>query len=278
MDEKKLFSIGEVSKICNISKKALRYYDQIKLISPDYVNEENGYRYYSEDTLLYLPILKYYKQMGFKIGEMQGLLSGVNLNGILKCFPEKIGELTNEGRKIQESLISIQDWYQLIQEAQMVLRYKTCDISVKYFPELDFCYMDQAFNYHYSPTVVNIPWTNYLEAHEQEITGAVILHYDSFEEKMNGKCKKVRIMQQAVRPDIESTIQLKRERGMAVCVYHIGPHETIDLEYQRIKEWAKGRNCCLASDSYERFVTDYWSTKQTKEFVTEIMVPFEEKD
>lgn len=61
MDEKKLFSIGEVSKICNISKKALRYYDQIKLISPDYVNEENGYRYYSEDTLLYLPILKYYK-------------------------------------------------------------------------------------------------------------------------------------------------------------------------------------------------------------------------
>ena len=109
MDEKKLFSIGEVSKICNISKKALRYYDQIKLISPDYVNEENGYRYYSEDTLLYLPILKYYKQIGFKIEEMQGLLSGVNLNGILKYFPEKIGELTNEGRKIQESLISIQD-------------------------------------------------------------------------------------------------------------------------------------------------------------------------
>ena len=40
--EQNFFSIGEVSKICNVSRKALRYYDQIGLISPDYINEENG--------------------------------------------------------------------------------------------------------------------------------------------------------------------------------------------------------------------------------------------
>ena len=91
--EQKFFSIGEVSKICNVSRKALRYYDQIGLISPDYINEENGYRYYSEDTLLYVPVLKYYKQMGFKLEEMQGLLDDVDFAGIRKWFPEKIREL-----------------------------------------------------------------------------------------------------------------------------------------------------------------------------------------
>lgn len=251
---------------------------QIGLISPDYINEENGYRYYSEDTLLYVPVLKYYKQMGFKLEQMQGLLDDVDFAGIRKWFPEKIRELMEEGRRIQESLISIQDWYQLIREAQMVLRYQTCEISVKYFPEMDFCYMDQEFAYDYPPAVINISWTNYLEAHGEEITGAVILHYDSFKDKMEGRCKSMRIMQQAVRPDARSPIQLKQRRGMAACVYHIGPHETIDAEYERIREWARKRGCRLAEDSYERFVTDYWSTKKAEEFVTEIMVPFEEEN
>lgn len=87
--EQNFFSIGEVSKICNVSRKALRYYDQIGLISPDYINEENGYRYYSEDTLLYVPVLKYYKQMGFKLEEMQGLFDDVNFAGIPQMVPGK---------------------------------------------------------------------------------------------------------------------------------------------------------------------------------------------
>ena len=45
--EDKLYSIGEVSKICNVSKKALRFYDKIGLIAPDYISSENNYRYYS---------------------------------------------------------------------------------------------------------------------------------------------------------------------------------------------------------------------------------------
>ena len=41
-EDEKLYSIGEVSSICNISKKALRFYDKIHIISPDYISEENN--------------------------------------------------------------------------------------------------------------------------------------------------------------------------------------------------------------------------------------------
>ena len=71
--DKEYYTIGEVGKICNISAKALRYYDKIGVISPDYICEENGYRYYSRKTLLTVPVMKYYKQMGFKLEEMQEL-------------------------------------------------------------------------------------------------------------------------------------------------------------------------------------------------------------
>ena len=69
--DEKLYSIGEVSKLCNVSRKALRFYDEIGIISPDRISS-NHYRYYSRRSLLDLTILKYYKQMGFKLEEMRG--------------------------------------------------------------------------------------------------------------------------------------------------------------------------------------------------------------
>ena len=76
MKEQNLYSIGEVSKICNVSKKTLRFYDKIGLISPDVVSGENNYRYYGEDTLLFIPVIKYFKQMGFKLEDMKAFLQG----------------------------------------------------------------------------------------------------------------------------------------------------------------------------------------------------------
>lgn len=69
--EDELYSIGKVGKICKITKKALRYYDKwtyYHLISSWW----SGYRYYSKNTLLSVPVIKYYKQSGFKLEEMKG--------------------------------------------------------------------------------------------------------------------------------------------------------------------------------------------------------------
>ena len=41
-----MLSIGEFSKICQVSAKTLRYYDEIGLLRPEEINPENGYRYY----------------------------------------------------------------------------------------------------------------------------------------------------------------------------------------------------------------------------------------
>ena len=46
---KELYSIGEVSEIMGVSVQTLRYYSNINLILPKYVNPSTGYRYYSVD-------------------------------------------------------------------------------------------------------------------------------------------------------------------------------------------------------------------------------------
>lgn len=40
---KEFFTIGEISKLFNINKKTLRYYDEIDLFKPSYVDEHNKY-------------------------------------------------------------------------------------------------------------------------------------------------------------------------------------------------------------------------------------------
>ena len=46
MKEKQYFTTGEFAKICEIEKHVLFYYDQIGLLQPAFV-DENNYRYYS---------------------------------------------------------------------------------------------------------------------------------------------------------------------------------------------------------------------------------------
>ena len=99
MKQQKYYSIGQVSKIANLSTKALRYYDKIGLISPDKV-EDNQYRFYSMPTLLSVPVIKYYKQMGFKLEEMRSLIEGSTYNILEKVFNDKIDELKKQEREV----------------------------------------------------------------------------------------------------------------------------------------------------------------------------------
>ena len=71
--QQKLYSIGEVSRICNISKKTLRFYDKIDIISPDYICEENKYRYYNRETLLSGASHKVFQTDGLQAGRNERL-------------------------------------------------------------------------------------------------------------------------------------------------------------------------------------------------------------
>ncbi|AZV42873.1 hypothetical protein BAOM_2264 [Peribacillus asahii] len=44
---KEYFTIGEVSKLFKVKIATLRYYDEIGLLRPEFIDEKNNYRYYS---------------------------------------------------------------------------------------------------------------------------------------------------------------------------------------------------------------------------------------
>ncbi len=267
----KLYSIGEVSKICNVSKKALRFYDEIGIISPDKVDESTHYRYYSRKSLLNLTIVKYYKQMGFKLQEITNLLNSEEYRIIERGFLEKINELQDEQMAVNVKLTSVTDWYELLVEAQTVIDNDARDVSVKYVESKEYGFMDQEYIADEMEAIINLEWTDYLESIGNDITGAVNITYPSWRDRLAGKCKNMRIMQKMILPaKPEQLVQMGGE--MMMSCYHIGPIEAIGETYAKMERYAKEHGYKLAEDSWERYVTDCWTTNSKDMYVTEVRI------
>ncbi len=270
MRDKKHYSIGEVSEICNVTRKALRFYDKIGMIVPDEVGE-NNYRYYSRQTLLEVPIIKYYKQMGFRLEEMKKLISGSDYEELERSFRSKMDELNELEKEILIQKTSVRDWYNLILEAEGVIKHRVTEVSIKYVEPVKCCAMDYDFNYSYMEAIINIDFTNFVEKINNAITGPVMMVFPNLAEHMNGKAKKVKVIQKTLEPaseDVTHTI----EGGMYASCYHIGTHKNINETYDKIITWLLQNNYEYENCSIERYVTDFWSTRFEENFVTEIFL------
>ena len=50
-----MYTVGQFARICNVSTKTLRHYDEIGLFGPAMVGPDNQYRYYSRGAATRLP-------------------------------------------------------------------------------------------------------------------------------------------------------------------------------------------------------------------------------
>ena len=267
------YSVGDVSTACNVSKKTLRYYDKIGLINSER-DDSNNYRYYSSESLLAVPVIKFYKQMGFKLDEMKEFIEG-NVKNVYRTmqrsFNSKINELEVTQEETRRKYVSVKDWYNLILEAEMVIDHNITDVSIKYVDSSDYLFLNQVFDNDIKASIINIEFTNYVEKVNNEITGPVIIHFSSFKDRMQNKHQKISILQKTLIACKENE-KVKFGGQIMMSCYHIGSHETIDETYDKMIHWARKHEYILADESFERYVTDYWTTKNSEKFVTEIMM------
>lgn len=103
-------SIGKVSKLKNVSIKSLRYYDQIGILKPAFVNTETNYRYYTESQLYLLDAITVCIKLGIPLKDLNNYVNkdSINLQKLLydgKILAEqKIMEIHNCLGTLQETL------------------------------------------------------------------------------------------------------------------------------------------------------------------------------
>lgn len=67
--------IKEFAKLTGVSVRTLHYYDEIGLLEPSLVDEQNGYRYYDEACLERMQEILFYRELDFSLKDIRMILS-----------------------------------------------------------------------------------------------------------------------------------------------------------------------------------------------------------
>lgn len=95
--------INEIAKRANVSTRTIRYYDEMDLLKPDFVNEA-GYRIYSEESLKSLFYIVRLREFGMSLQDIRSFLNEGNdrkLKLLLKVKHDAQVEIIKQKKRLE---------------------------------------------------------------------------------------------------------------------------------------------------------------------------------
>ena len=127
-----MYSIGEYASIAQVSKRLLRYYDEIGLFKPVKIEPESGHRYYSASQLPELNRILALKELGISLNQIQRFvqddISPTEIQGMLSL---KKAELEQQVLEELQRIRTIESRLKQIQARDSLVK----DVIVKQVPQ-----------------------------------------------------------------------------------------------------------------------------------------------
>ena len=82
--------IKEFAVLTGVSVRTLHYYDEIGLLKPNFVDDQNGYRFYDETSLERMQEILFYRELDFSLKSIGEILASPNYES-KKRLPSRNG-------------------------------------------------------------------------------------------------------------------------------------------------------------------------------------------
>ncbi len=126
-----MLKIGDFSTLSRVSVKTLRYYDEMGLLKPSFVDVASGYRYYSVTLLPRLHRILALKDLGFPLEQITKILEkDLSLDELRGMFLLRQSEQEEKVREEQARLERVQARLSLIEKEKMM----PSDVLIKQVP------------------------------------------------------------------------------------------------------------------------------------------------
>lgn len=273
MEEELLYPIGKACRICGVSPRTLRYYEEIGLLRPDRVDENNSYRFYSKSSLRRVQQIGSLSAEGFSLQEIGQILETGRLEHLRAMMERKLSAVHETLRVDCMKFNSLRFWHALLVEGEWVLAHGGLGITAKYIPphqclcmESDGCGPDAC--------------TDYLNAAKRSgqslanTLGALYGSYENYRLRIQGQSPPPMLLGQLYDDASEELVPFGNMT--AVSCYHIGSLAAVGKTYAAMEDWADCHHFSLRGSCYERYVLDAYSTPREEEFVTELLLPVRE--
>ena len=94
--KKSLLKIGEMAALNHVSTQTLRLYAKEKLLEPEYLDPETGYRYYTLEQCAKLDLIRALKSCRLSLQQIGEIFSLSSQELLLKALEEQTGVLSDE--------------------------------------------------------------------------------------------------------------------------------------------------------------------------------------
>lgn len=265
-----LFTIGEVSKLFNINIKTLRYYDEIDLFKPIFIDKSNKYRYYSADQFEKLNTIMYLKALGMPLNKIKFHLSTRNIDNITELLKQqkeitrkKIRELQFIEKKIENRLNQINyarqyDKLDIIQEIQFEER-KIIFLKEKIKSDKDL-----------ELSIRNLENKTNKNASIFNGKVGVSISKDNLEEGKFDEYDSIFLFTEDEKYSKEFIKVLKK--GTYITIRFNGNHKTSPKYYDKLLKYIEEKGYKIKDDSIEVTLIDFGLTTEKAEFITEIQI------
>ncbi|MGL6200795.1 MAG: MerR family transcriptional regulator [Lachnospiraceae bacterium] len=281
MNDDKFYTIGEVSAISKVPIKTLRYYDDINLIIPIKRSDTGNYRYYRENQVLSLFIIRKLKLLGFALKEIHQFIEDSDVSNLQNIIDNKLDSLQLEISKLQNCYTEGQYFkerlkrgHYFLNEMDTVQESSACKIEM--IPEVDVIYTRKVQTNYNNADVSIERWTEMFDlAKENELKtiGAITLTYHN--EPLNQFYKTECDLEVCLRVDepIDSPICKKFGGVQAVTAIHVGSHGTIYNTHINAIKWINKNNLIINGPISEEYIISPMDVMNEDAFLSKVIIP-----
>jgi DNA-binding transcriptional MerR regulator len=263
-----MFRIGDFSRLSQVSVKALRFYDEVGLLKPTYVDRDTGYRYYSAALLPRLNRILAFKELGFSLQEIGHLLEGdLPVDRVKELLENRRTELERRIERGRAQLAEVEAWLAEIERAGRAPDY---EVTVKRVaPRLVAAVRDTLSSYTDADELFEEIRSD-LKQRGAPLKRGAIWHTCAGGRK-SIDCEAVLFLREPVRAT--GRVRVYELPGASVaCVIHQGSDETCERAYVAARLWIKSHGYAIAGPNREL----YWQgdvAQNGDSGVTEIQYP-----
>ena len=272
-----LYLISDVARFFNISSQTLRYYDQIGLLHPGYVDLRTGYRYYTLENFNTLYLIRELKDLGFSLREIQDYCQAKNMQQMERSLKKKRQECLRKISELQKISNRISFYEEALKTLHNGNRKSHCRIET--FPVRNAFMIQANFRAEDIRQYIAVAYQSYMSspdiAQRRERSHVVLI---ISEENI---CRREFRIYDGIgiltdRP-ASGKNNIRFMSGEYAILDHVGGYETTYRSYQKLFSYLQQEGYEAAGCATEVSVTNITMTEQVDQFVTQLQIPIRKR-
>lgn len=103
ISKNQLFKIGQMAVMFDVNIQTLRYYDHVGILTPEYIDTTNNYRYYSTKQFERLNTIKYLRSLNVSIEDISSFFNGKDVTKLVDILKNQRTVVNHLKKQIEKN-------------------------------------------------------------------------------------------------------------------------------------------------------------------------------